>query len=502
MHSRSKFNKFSIYERFYWKLFQISVLAFSLLLTSCKDADSKKNESADAPLIAADSPWEAMNAVIKSIKVPEFPDNTFNIIDFGANPDGTTYNTEAFKNAIKACVEGGGGTIIVPAGKYLTGAIHLDSNINLHLEEGSEILFSTNPKDYYPLVPTSYEGIELMNYSPLIYAHKKTNVAVTGKGILNGQASNDNWWPWCGKEEYGWNEGMPMQKDSLNLPRLMEMGQGGTPLNERIFGEGHYLRPTFLQPYECENVLIQGVTIINAPFWIIHPFKSNYVTVDGVTVDSHGPNNDGCDPEYSKNVIIKNCTFNTGDDCIAIKAGRDAEGRRVGITTENIVVQNCKMIDGHGGVVIGSEMSAGVKNVFVEDCTMNSPNLDRAIRLKTNSRRGGTIDGVYVRNIEVGQVKEAVLKLNMFYATYANQSGQFIPEIRNIHLENIRVKNGGYYGILAKGYQESPITNVTLKNVIIDRVDEPFSLEHISNLKLIDTYINGSLMQSPEQEKQ
>tara|TARA_R110002111_G_scaffold84431_4_gene132306 strand:- start:498 stop:1988 length:1491 start_codon:yes stop_codon:yes gene_type:complete len=474
-------------------LMVIMLIAFS----SCKE--SKKEDETIAS--SEKSPWDAMNAVIESVSVPKFPDATFNIMDFGANPDGKTFNTEAFKTTIAACVEKGGGIVLVPEGNYLTGAIHLDNNVNLHLEEGAEILFSTNPKDYYPLVPTSYEGVELINYSPLIYASKKNNVAVTGKGTLNGQASNDNWWKWCGKEEYGWKKGMPQQKDSLNLPRLMEMGQNGTPLEKRVFGDSHYLRPNFIEFYESKNVLLEGVKITNAPFWIIHPFKSNNVIVDGVTVESHGPNNDGCDPEYSKDVIIKNCTFNTGDDCIAIKAGRDAEGRRVGIKSENIVVQNCKMLDGHGGVVIGSEMSAGVHNVYVDNCTMDSPNLDRAIRLKTNSRRGGTIDGVYVRNVKIGQVKEAVLKLNMFYATYTNQTGQFIPEIKNILLENITVKNGGEFGILAKGYKESPITNVTLRNVNIEKVENAFSLENVSNLKLIDTYINGALMQSPAKEE-
>ena len=474
--------------------FFVSFVLF-LCVSSCKE---NKTEKVNITTTASDkNVWSMMDEIISNVTEPEFPDNEINILDHGANPDGKTKNTEAFKKAIAACAEKGGGKVIVPKGKYLTGAIHLDNNINLHLEEGAEILFSTNPKDYYPLVETSYEGVELINYSPLIYAYKKENVAVTGKGILNGQASNENWWNWCGKDTYGWKKGMPQQKDSLNLPRLMEMGQNATPLSERVFGEGYYLRPTFLEPYECTNVLIKGVKIVNAPFWIIHPFKSNNVIVDGVTVESHGPNNDGCDPEYSKNVIIKNCTFNTGDDCIAIKAGRDAEGRRVAIKTENIVVQNCKMIDGHGGVVIGSEMSAGVSNVFVENCTMDSPNLDRAIRLKTNSRRGGTIDGVYVRNVEVGQVKEAVLKLNMFYATYTNQTGEFIPEIKNIWLENVTVKNGGEFGILAKGYEDSPITNVTLRNVNIEKVENAFSLENVKNLKLIDTYINGSLMQSP-----
>ncbi|MCB0476381.1 MAG: glycoside hydrolase family 28 protein, partial [Flavobacteriaceae bacterium] len=220
-------------------------------------------------------------------------------------------------------------------------------------------------------------------------------------------------------------------------------------------------------------------------------------TVDGVTVESHGPNNDGCDPEYSKNVIIRNCVFNTGDDCIAIKSGRNEDGRRVGIKSENIIVKDCKMIDGHGGVVMGSEISAGVRNVFVENCEMDSPNLDRAIRIKSNSKRGGLVENVFVRNLEVGQVKEAVLKINMFYATYNNQQGNFIPSVKNVNLEKIRVKNGGFYAILAKGYEQDPIENITLNDVIIEKVDKPFLLENVVNLKLIDTYINGSLMQSP-----
>lgn len=467
------------------------LLIVSFLSFSCKNENTQKTNKQL-------SEWDMARMIEDSIVPPNFPDRTYNILDFGALPDGITINSEAFQKAIKQCTDDGGGMVLVPKGTFLSGPIHLDDNVNLHLEEGSEILFSTNPADYYPLVHTSYEGMEFMNYSPLIYAYKKKNIAVTGKGILNGQANNENWWPWCGKDTYGWKQGMPAQNDSLNLPKLMEMAENSVPVSERIFGNNHFLRPSFFEPFSCENVLMQGVKIENAPFWVIHPMKCTSVTIDGVTVDSHGPNNDGCDPEYSKNVLIKNCTFNTGDDCIAIKAGRDAEGRRVGIESENIIVKGCNMIDGHGGVVIGSEMSAGVRNVFVEDCTMNSPNLDRAIRIKTNSRRGGTVDGVYVRNVEIGQVKEAVLKVNMFYATYNNQTGDFIPTVQNIVLENVIVKNGGHYGILAKGYKESPIKNITLSYVIIEKVDKPFSLENVENLVLIDTYINGELMQSPQ----
>lgn len=473
---------------FFLKPLLLLLLTLTVLL-SCKVSKDKEGQELK-------DPWKLMQQIIDNVKAPTFLDKTFNILEFGAIPDGVTYNTEAFRKAIKKCTESGGGKVLVPKGKYLTGAIHLDNNVNLHLEEGAEILFSTNPKDYYPLVHTSFEGTEFMNYSPLIYAYKKKNIAITGKGVLNGQASIQNWWTWKGGKDYGWVKGMPSQNDQNNRPRLVEMAENNVPVSERIFGDGSYIRPNFIEPFECENVLIEGVKIIDAPSWVIHPIKCLNVIIDGVTVESHGPNNDGCNPEYSKNVIIRNCTFNTGDDCIAIKAGRDADGRRVGIKSENIVVQNCKMIDGHGGVVIGSEISAGVRNVFVENCEMDSPNLDRVIRIKTNSRRGGVIENLYVRNIKVGQVKEAVLKIEMFYSFYGNQTGPFIPVVQNIYLENIKVKNGGQYGILAKGYKVSPIKNITLKNIVIEKVDTIYSIENIENLKFENTYINGKLMKS------
>lgn len=436
--------------------------------------------------------WKKMEVILKNLKNPSFPNKTFNIVDYGAKPNSSFDNSSIINKVIQDCSKKGGGVVLVPKGKFLSSAIHLENNVNLHLEEGAEIIFSTNPNDYLPLVHTTFEGTECMNYSPLIYAYQKTNVAITGKGTLNGQASNSNWWSWCGKDTYGWKESMPNQKKDIE--NLMDMGEKGIAVADRIFGINHYLRPNFVEFFECTNVLIQDIKVINAPFWILHPMKSTNVIVDGVSINSHGPNNDGCDPEYSKNVNIKNCTFNTGDDCIAIKAGRDADGRRVGIKTENIIVQNCKMFDGHGGVTIGSEMSAGVSNVYVENCVMSSPNLDVAIRLKTNSKRGGLIENFYVRNIEIGEVKEAVLKIDMFYNVHGNQEGNFIPRIENISLENVKVKYGGKYSILAKGHQVSKIKNITFNNVIIDKVGTPFFIENVENLNFINTYINGKLI--------
>lgn len=452
---------------------------FLVFLFSCASYKQKSK-------MTSEEAWKDAILKIQEIKEPVFINQVFNIVNYGAIGDGVFDNTEIFKNVIRLCYQKGGGVVLVPQGKYFSGPIHLESNINLHIEEGGEILFSTNSSDY-PLVLTSFEGTEVMNYSPLLYAYQKSNVAITGKGTINGQGNNLNWWSWCGKDTYGWKKGDPIQ----NVAKLMKMAEDNVPVSERVFGDGNFLRPNFVEFFECNNVLIKDITIINAPFWVIHPMKSNNVIIDGVTVTSHGPNNDGCDPEYSKNVVVRNCNFNTGDDCIAIKSGRDTDGRRVNIVSENIYVQNCKMYDGHGGVTIGSEISAGVRNVFVENCAMDSPELERAIRLKSNSRRGGFVENLYVRNVQIGQVGESVLGIDLFYSIHGNQYGNYIPRIDNIVLENITVKNGGKFAILAKGHKSLPIKNILFKNVIIDKVKTNFSIENVENLNFINTTING-----------
>ncbi len=468
-----------------------SLLLILAVFSACKNGNNKSNEESSEKESPTAGHWKKADEIVKNIEVPEFPDKTFDVNDYGATPDGETDNSEAFAKAIKACNEAGGGKVVVPEGKYLTGPIHLKSNVNFHLEDGAEILFTKDKNAYLPVVHTSYEGMEFMSYSPLIYAYQQKNIAVTGKGVFNGQAGNDNWWPWSGAERYGHKEGDVHQRNEHNLPRLSQMVEDGVPVEERVFGEGHQFRVTFFEPFECENVLIKDVKFINAPFWVMHPTKSNNVTVDGVTVESHGPNNDGCNPEYSQNVHIKNCLFDTGDDCIAIKSGRDNDGRRVGISSENIVVENCEMKDGHGGVVMGSEISGGVRNVYIRNCKMNSPNLDRAIRIKTNTRRGGTIENIFAKNLEVGQVKQAVLKINTHYAIYDNQEGEHMPTIRNIHLEDINVENGGEYGLLIDGREERPIEDIYLTNVHIKNAETPLSVKNAEPINFKNVTING-----------
>lgn len=432
-----------------------------------------------------DSAWTTADSIRKLIVPPKFKKQDFNINAFGAGKDSTVLVTDAFAKAIKACNESGGGRVIVPKGTFLTGAIHLKSNVNLHLEDGARIKFSRNPDDFLPVVFTRWEGMELMNYSPLIYAYEQENIAITGNGILDGNASNDYWWPWKAKAEYGWKAGMHDQRADNKL--LAEQNKQQLDPRKRIYGKGHYLRPAFIQPYLCKNVLIADVKIINAPMWNLNPVLCENVTVDKVKIVTHGPNNDGCDPESCKNVLIKDCYFDTGDDCIAIKSGRNEDGRKIAKPAENHIIENCEMKDGHGGVVIGSEISGGARNIFAQNLKMDSPELDRVLRIKTSSLRGGIIENVYLRNIEVGTYKEAAVRCNMFY----EEAGNFIPTIRNIVIENMNVKKGGKYGVLVNAYAESPVENLKLINCTINGVEIPVKADHTKNMVFDNVLFNG-----------
>ncbi|MCB9287222.1 MAG: glycoside hydrolase family 28 protein [Lewinellaceae bacterium] len=461
-----------------------------IILAGCKT---------NPPEQVAGASWAQMEQILASIEPPVFPDKVFDISDFGAPEGGQEDCLPAIMAAVEKCHAEGGGTVEIPAGQYLAnGPIHLKSNVNLHLSEGATVRFSTNPEDYLPVAFTRWEGVECMNYSPLIYALGQENIAITGKGTLDGQADSTNWWRWVDNERYGWEEGMPSQKDSLSRPRLFDWNTREVPPEERILGEGAYLRPNFIQPYRCRNVLIDSVTILNSPMWVIHPVLSENVTIQNVKVVSHGPNSDGCDPESCRNVLIKNCYFDTGDDCIALKSGRNQDGRRIGRPIENVVVQGCRMKDGHGGVVIGSEVSGGARNIFAEDCQMDSPNLDRAIRVKTNKVRGGTIENLYFRNIMVGEVGEAVVRVNMRYPIYSDTNQTFIPVVQHIFIDNVQ-SSKSEYGVLIDGYsREHPVNGVELANCRFDGAEKGNSIEFAENLVFEEFYLNGELIKTPD----
>lgn len=399
------------------------------------------------------SGWDKMPSVLDSISAPTFLDKDYLITSFGVKVGSETPITKALQKAIDKCSAKGGGRVVIPKGEYLTGPITLKSNVNLHIEEGAVLKFSNNPADYKPFVVTRWEGMDCINYRPLIYAFGEKNIAITGKGILDGQATDETWWYMKGNRSHGWKEGLNSQVHGGGRDRLMKMVLADVPIYERVMTEDDCLRPQFINPTNCKTVLIEGVTILRAPFWVIHPLFCENLIVRDVTVRSHGPNNDGCDPESCKNVLIEGCTFDTGDDCIAIKSGRNNDGRRSGVASENIIVRNCFMKEGHGGVVIGSEISAGCRNVFVEDCKMDSPNLDRVIRIKSNTVRGGVIEHIYVRNIDVGECRESVFRIELNYELREGK-GAFLPVVRDVELQNV-TSNKSRYGVYIDGLKNN-----------------------------------------------
>lgn len=435
----------------------------------------------------SDGPWEIFYPqILARIKPPKFPKRDFNVLKYGAKAGGNIDCREAINKAINVCSKAGGGRVVVPAGVFLTGAIRLRSNVNLHLSKGATLKFSTDPKAYLPVVHTRWEGMELMHLSPLIYAYEETNVAVTGEGTLDGQGRSF-FWKWHGNPRYGGNPEVISQRDAR--ARLYAMMDGNVPVEKRMFGgEKDYLRPQFIQPYKCENVLIEGVRMIDSPMWEVHPVLCENVTVRNLHISSHGPNNDGCDPESCKDVLIDNCYFDTGDDCIAIKSGRNNDGRRLATPTENIIIRNCTMKDGHGGITVGSEISGGVKNLFAHDNDLDSPDLWTAIRVKNNASRGGVLENFYYRNNTVGQVSRAVIEIDFNYEEGAK--GDFTPVMRNLQVDGLTCRSGNR-ALDLQGFENAPIYDVRLSNCSFGEIKNASVIKNVRGLELRNVTVSG-----------
>lgn len=416
-------------------------------------------------------PTAKVDSIVNRIQLPVFPAYQINIVKLGAKGDSVTNNKAAFDKAMGLCKKNNGGTIIVPKGIYkINGPIHFVSNVNLKIEKGAKIKFSDNPQDYLPMVLTSWEGTILYNYSPLIYAYECNNIAITGEGTIDGEGGK-TWKTFKAKEAKG--------KD---LSR--EMNHNSVALKDRKFGEGYFLRSQMIQFFKCKNILVENVRIENSPFWCLHLLKSESITVRGISYKSLNYNNDGIDPEYAKDVLIENVTFDNGDDNVAIKAGRDHEGRANSATpSENIVIRNCNFKGLHG-VVLGSEMSAGIQNVYVENCK-TAGYLKRGIYIKTNADRGGFIKNIFVRNIQLDEVEDCLYMT----ANYHGEGSGYQSDISNIHFSNITCNKASESGIVIQGFPEKKIRNISLRNIEIKSAKNAISNENAENVLMTDVFI-------------
>ena len=457
------------------------------------------------PMLAVGAPqWDeaTYRQIEQSIRVPQFADKAYVITKYGAKATNTAaQNQKAIQKTIDLCSKKGGGRVVIPAGQtFLTGAITLKDGVNLHVEEGAVLEFAFEP-ELYPIVETSWEGLECFNLSPCVYAFKAKDIAITGKGTIDGGGSNDTWWPWNGNPRFGWKEGMISQRIE-SRPRLLKNGEDGIPMYnekgerspERVFGPKDGLRPQLVSFNKCEGILLEDITLLRSPFWVIHPLHSTDITVRHVKMINDGPNGDGCDPECCDRVLIEDCFFNTGDDCIAIKSGRNRDGRERNMPSKNIIIRRCEMKNGHGGVVVGSEISGGCQNVFAHDCVMDSPELERVLRIKTNSCRGGIIENINMRNIKVGVCKESVLKINLDYEPKEVCCRGNFPTVRNIYMENVTSEQSKY-GVQIIGLEEDTyVYNVTVKNCHFNGVkDGNFLSGKTRNITFDNLFVNGSL---------
>ena len=430
--------------------------------------------------------WDEVPRILARIKPPKFPSREFDIIRYGANGDHQADNTEAFRDAIAACFKAGGGRVVIPRGEFITGAIELKSNVNLYVSEGATLRF-TRDLSKYPLVFTRWEGTECMNYSPFIYAFEQENLAISGKGTIDGNADHEHWWNWRSTRAPGSGNDQPSDRE-----KLVEMATKGIPPKQRVFGPGHYLRPQFIQPYRSNNILIEGVHLVNSPMWQVTPCLCTNVTVRDLNINASGPNTDGCDPESCSDVLIENCFFNTGDDCIAIKSGRNDDGRRVNVPSQNIVIQSCHMKNGHGGVTIGSEISGGVHNVYARNCHMDSPILYMALRIKNNAARGGLIEKIFMRDVTVGQVAQAPIGIDYYYEE--GEKGGYKPIVRDVAVENLKSQKSKY-GVYLRGFKTDPIEGISIANCEFDGVSDGNVVENVNDVSLHNVRINGKEVQ-------
>jgi polygalacturonase len=440
-------------------------------------------ENAPSEIAPLDAPFD-----MPELRRPAFPAKAFPITDFGAEPGGEVMNTDAIRGAVQACAEAGGGRVVVPAGVWLTGAVHLQSHVNLYLAEGAVLRFSDDPEDYLPAVFTRWAGFECYNYSPLIYARDCENIAITGPGKIDGNGRR--WWPWFAR-----------QADTAQRMYEEEIRHGISP-EKRVYATPEAgLRPQLISPINCRNVLLEGFTIAEpGPFWTIDLVYCGRVIVRKLRVLTEGgPNTDGLNVDSSRNVLIEHCYFNTGDDCICMKSGMNEDGWRVGKPTENVVVRFNLTARGHGGTVFGSDTSGGIRNVYVHSCIYNGT--DVGIRLKSTRGRGGVVEKLFFENIDMADIAREAIQITTAYRAWMGTTAGKAPVFRNLDFRDIQVK-GAQYAARIEGLPEAPLENIHLRDIAME-TEKGFEAARARNLTFEKVHIrpeNGSALKWRECE--
>ena len=439
--------------------------------------------------------WE--ERMLSAIYPPRIPDREVSIEAFGACSGADTAQTAAIQAAIDHQAAQGGGRVVVPAGRFLTGALRLKSGVELCLFAPDSVLAFTTETDeaHYPVVLSHWEGTPCYNYSALLYAIDAHDVAVTGPGTLDGQAGPQAWWGWHHQVEDAWSRDGCCLQEKARMS-LREMNAQGVPVASRRFGDGAYLRPNFIQFLRCRRVLLRGFSLRRSPMWQVNPVLCSSVTIDGLSLESYGPNNDGVDPESCDGVLIENCRFATGDDCISLKSGRDRDGREAGVPCQNVLIRHNVFADGHGGIALGSEASGGIRGVIAHHNDFDSPNLTYALRLKTNARRGGVMEDIWFHDSCIRSVGGAAIHGTMLYED--GRSGQHLPRFRDIVIEDLTA-HGGDYGVFLEAFEEVPITGLVLRRIRIDSATHALRALNWENAVMEDVVINGLRFPRPTQ---
>jgi len=450
--------------------------AGAALLPGCgrEVAEQVFDRGAEAPGVdgAADA-WQRAAQLAGGIQRPAILPRSFPVTSFGASEGFERGSRAAIQAALDRAAADGGGRVILPPGDWFSdGPLRLRSRVTLHLEDGAHLRFSGNPSSYLPEVLTRWEGTEVWTYSPMIFADELEDVAITGRGRIDGQ----------GEAHFlSWRERQAPDQDALR-----QMGIDGVPVDERRFGEGHYLRPHFLQFRKCRRVLVEGPTLVDSPFWVTHLLYCDQATVRDVNVVSRHINSDGVDVDSSTNVLIEDCRFDVGDDGIAIKSGRDQDGWRVARPSSDIVIRGCRYLGDTGGAMaIGSEMSGGVQDVFVENYRLEHAH--HALYFKSNLDRGGRIERVYIRDIDVGSAKNLLIFTNDYHSY---RGGNHPPSFGNVLVEDVRCREAGV-GLQIVGHERAPVFDVLVRNVMIEEADLPMEIEHVVGLEIDNLRIGG-----------